>query len=278
MLFDYIRVLTSIGTLGDKSLQNQDDSSTVALNLSTIEYLYVAQKVPFNNMFFHMDTVNTEAATLSVEYWDGIAWREAVDILDGTYTGGATLGKSGNLQFSLDSKYGWQRISDTSENYAPTELQTLHIYECYWVRIKPSANLLAGTKVKEIGYAFTASQELPHYDIEVNTYLESFATGKTDWIPEILSSSKALVLDLRQRGLIVHPGQIIQMDDVHVACSYKTLEKIYFQLGPNYADKMKEVQSQYLKAINLTRFTFDTGKDGKIDLGEQTNVVRKLTR
>lgn len=278
MLFDYIRVLTSIGTLTDYSIANQDSVSNVALNLADDEYLYIAQKMPFNNIFFHIHTANNHVATMSVQYWNGIEWINAVDVLDGTMNTGHTLGKSGNLQFSLDNKHSWQRISDTSEDYAPAELQTLHIYECYWVRLKPSVDLHANTKVKEIGYAFTSSAELSNFDIEVNTYLDAFQTGKADWIPEILTASKMLVLDLRKMGLVVHQGQVIQLDDVHVACSLKTLQMIYMQLGPSYKDKIDQVYKMYLESLNLKRFTFDTDGNGQISLAEQSNVVRKLTR
>ena len=87
-----------------------------------------------------------------------------------------------------------------------------------------------------------------------------------------------MVLYLKSKGIIDYKGQIIELDDVHVACSYKTLEIIYFQLGKSYDDKRAEVQKQYQKALSMKRFTLDTSKNAEIEMVEQTNAIRKLER
>jgi hypothetical protein len=278
MLLDYIRVLKYSGSFTDYSLENFDETQTIPTALTTTEYIYIAQKMPFNMIFVHLDTANTNAASLDIEYWDGTTWRNAIDILDGTKTAGVTLAKSGAIQFSIDDQYNWQEIPRTSDTNSPTPLQTLKIYNCYWLRITVSANLSAGTDIKELGYAFTTSTELNNYDVEVNGFFSAFETGKTDWIEEIMIASKLLVLDLRRLGLIVHAGQIIQLDDVYVPCTYKTLQLIYENLGPNYNEKRARVQKQYEMALNLKRFTFDSDGDGRIVDGEQTNTIQRLTR
>jgi hypothetical protein len=204
-----------------------------------------------------MDTANTNTSAMTVQYWDGVQWRDAVDLMDGTSSGGKTLAQSGNIQWSSDRLYSWMKVSDTTYSGSPTELQTLNVYNCYWARLKVSATLSVGTDSKEIGYCFTNSQRLKDFDVELDGYLASFATGKTDWIDEIKTGSKLVVQDLKRMGLIMGPGQIIELDDVYVPTSLRTLALIYHNLGPSYKDKIVEMMKEYEKSLNIRRFTFD---------------------
>jgi len=279
MLLNYIRLFTKISaTLADKSLANQDDTQTVSLVLGTSDYIYVAQRYPFTNLFLHMDSVNTNASVLSGQYWDGTEWRDAVDMMDGTSLSGATLGKSGGIQWSLDPLYTWNIVTDTVQTYAPTELQTLKIYNSYWFRLKVSASLLAGTDSKEIGYCFTTSQRLKDFDVEIDGFFASFATGKTDWIDEIKTGSKLVVQDLKRLGLVMSPGQIIELDDVYVPTSLRTLMLIYSNLGPSYKDKITAMAKEYDKAMNIRRFTFDTNANGKLEQREISGTIKRMYR
>lgn len=279
MLLNYIRLLTNISaSLVDKSLTNQDDTQTVGLVLGTSDYIYVAQRYPFTNLFIHMDTVNTNSSVLTAQYWDGVQWRNAVDMMDGTSLAGATFGKSGGIQFSLDDEYSWNKIFDTSDSVSPTELSTLKIYNSYWLRLKVSAALLVGTDSKEIGYSFTTSQRLKDFDVEIDGYLASFASGKTDWIDEIKTGSKLVVQDLKRLGLIMGPGQIIELDDVYVPTSLRTLALIYSNLGPSYKDKLEAVMKEYDKALNIRRFTFDDNADGKLEAREISGTIKRIYR
>lgn len=279
MLLNYIRLFTNISaSLVDRSLANQDDTQTVSLVLGTSDYVYVAQRYPFTNLFMHMDTVNSNASALSAQYWDGVQWRNAVDMMDGTSLAGAALGKSGGIQFSLDDEYSWNKVYDTSDSVSPTELSTLKIYNSYWLRLKVSASLLAGTDTKEIGYSFTTSQRLKDFDVEIDGYLASFATGKTDWIDEIKTGSKLVVQDLKRLGLIMGPGQIIELDDVYVPTSLRTLALVYSNLGPSYKDKLEAVMKEYDKALNIRRFTFDDNADGKLEAREISGTIKRIYR
>jgi hypothetical protein len=278
MLFDYIRVFKDSSGLTDMSLDNQDESATIDAAITTSQYIYVAQKLPFTNMFMWIDTANTTTATMSIEYWNGTEWKSAVDVLDGTLSGGKTLARSGNVQFSLDKNYGWQTVSHTADTSAPTELQTLNIAGCYWLRIAVSANMSAGTDLKELGYAFTSTQQLNDFDVEISGFYDSFATGKTDWIPEILSASKLLVIELKRQGLLTAQGQIIELEDFYIPCTYKALEVIYFNLGPSYAEKRKVVAEEFKKSLNVQRPAIDTNADGKLDSNENKGTPRMMVR
>lgn len=279
MLLNYFRVFPKLSSvLSDKSLDNQDDTKTVALNLASTDYLYLAQRYPFTNVFFHIDTANTNASVMSIDIWDGTEWRAAVDVLDGTSSGGKTLAQSGGVQWCVDDDYTWQRVTDTSDTYAPADLQSLHIYNLYWMRIKVSANLSASTDVKEICHAFTTSQKLKDMDIEINGYLESFETGKTDWINEIKTGSKLTIQELQRLGLVMSEGQIIDLNDVYIAATQRTLALIYSNLGSAYAERMAKKMEEFSKSLNIRNFSFDKNADGKLTQDEVGGTIKRMYR
>lgn len=278
MMLSYFRLFKYDGiSLTDYSLLNQD-SSTITPVLTASDYFYVAQEFPSNNFFAYVNTVNATAATLATQYWNGKEWVDAVDILDGTSSVGATFGQSGVVQFSPDDDQGWVSISDTSDSTAPSELQGIKLYDLYWYRVSPSVDLDAGLTLKELGYSFTTSDQLSTVDVEINNFFNAFESGKTDWIPEIMTASKMMIMDLKRLGIIVHAGNILRFDDLSMACTYKTLELIYMNLGPSYNDKKVELRKLYTDALNVNRFTIDKDKDGLVDAGEIRAQMRRLIR
>ncbi|MBK7380557.1 MAG: hypothetical protein IPJ03_16500 [Ignavibacteriales bacterium] len=279
MLLDYIRIFKFDGSsLTDQSLLNQDDSTTLPLNLDTDDYLYIGQRFPFTNLFFQMDTVNGATGSISVDYWDGTQWRAGVDVLDGTKSSTIPLAKSGNLSWGINQDYNWQIVNDTTDSSAPSGLAGVYLYDTYWTRLSVNSSVSGSCDAKEIGYAFTTSSQLKSVDIEIDGYLNSFENGKTDWIPEIMTASKQMVTDLKRLGLVVHQGQIIELDDVWLPATYKTLSLIYFNLGPSYNDKRAAVEKMYKDALNIRRYTFDTNADGKLEKREIAGQVRRLVR
>ena len=279
MLYQWIRLFNSDnGVITDESLANQDESSTVTWNLTTAEdYKYIAKYAPFNNFYLKVNTANDVASVMKIEYWDGQYWREAVDILDGTSSGGVSIAKSGIVQFSPDIDFGWNRISDTTDSNSPTDLQTLHIYNNYWLRISFNDTLKATTKTDRFGYAFTTSQQLKNIDVQINSYLEAFATGKTNWENEILTSSLHVAKDLEIKGFITEEGQVLRLSDVSLATDYKTLSLIYAALGPNQDKKRDYWHSQYEKYLS-GRKTLDNNSSGFVDRQEISSTMGNLVR
>ena len=280
MLYEYLRVFKEAGgVFTDLSLDNQEEAKTLTPALGSSDYLYIGQYFPFNNLFFHIgDVANATSSSITIQYWDGTAWRSAVDILDATASSGVPLARSGVVQFSPDRDYGWQKVNDTTDSNAPSELSTLTIYELYWIRVKFNSGMTAGTEIKEVSYAFTDTQELNNIDIEINSFYDSFASGKTDWIVEIITASKMLIVDLKRQGLVYNKGQVLRFDDVFLACTYKTLELIYMNLGPSYSDKRSDIRNLYIEALNIKRFTIDKDSDGYVDRNEINNSIKRLVR
>ena len=284
MLYQWIRLLKANdpGTLTDVSLRNQDE--TISEVMDTVptgsSYLYIGQHFPFNNFFMQLDQPNAVQTTLQVQYWGGesVGWKDAVDVLDGTDTSGVPLAKSGVVQFSPNTTNSWQTVADTTNGPTPTELTSVAIYNVYWIRIRWALALTATTSIKRLAYAFTQSQQLDNIDTTINQFLTSFGAAKTDWNDQIMTASIQLVNDLKGRGLIISPGQILRFDDVSMACDYKALELIYSNLGPAYHEKMLNAETKYNRMSSLRRFTFDKDMNAFTDRGEIVNTVSRLVR
>lgn len=280
MLFEFLRIWKETGDVfTDLSMDNQEEAKVLTPDLGNDDYLYVAQNFPFNNLYIRTGTtVNAVAGGLTIEYWDNKSWRSAVDVLDSTSVSGVTLARPGVVQFSPQRDFSWVNLSESNKNNAPTEIQSLTIYDCYWLRIKADNGITVGSEIQEIGYTFTDTQQLDNIDIEISEFYESFASGKTDWITEIMTASKMLLIDLKRQGLVVDRGQILRFDDVFMAGTYKTLELIYMNLGPSYQDKRSDMRSLYDAALNIKRFTVDTDSDGRVARDEIKNTIKRLVR
>jgi hypothetical protein len=282
MLYNYMRLIRGDnGTLTDVSLENQDESRNITLDLVTGEdYIYVAQHFPFNNLFFQISSANAVASSMAIEYWSGPGngWKAFQDVLDDTKRSGASLAVSGVVQFTPDPQYNWHQVGDSQGQDFPTGLTTLKIYNVYWLRISFNATLTNTTAIKRLSYAFTRSQQLDNLDVEINRFLTSFSASKTNWDDEIVTASQQVVDDLMRAGLIVSRGQVLRFDDVSMAASWKTLMLIYRNCGPAFRDKLLDAEKEYGKLLNLRRFSFDKNQDGFVDKKEISNTVARLTR
>ena len=278
MLTQWIRLLTKQASLIDRSLASQDETGFAA-NLETTHYLYIGQHYAFNNFFVEMNVVNVVPSVLSIEYWDGRQWRAAVDILDGSSLAGATLGKTGVVQFSPDTQYSWTRVNDTSEEDTSFGLETVNIYNMFWLRLKVSANLTAGTNIKHLSYAFTNDRMLKSIDPEIDQYLTAWGgAGKTNWIEQIRLGSQHVIIDLKARSMVLSNAQILRFDDVSLAAAYRTLLQIYAPFGEGFKDKRAFAQAQYTAAMDVKNFSFDRNNDAELSLPELNQTTGKLVR
>lgn len=279
MLYQWLRVLKHNGTtLTDYSIEAQNDTVPAAFVAAT-DYLYVGQYYPFNNVYFELSVANTNAASLSIEYWDSRQWRSAVDILDATKSAGVTLARNGVIQFSPDIDFNWTQVRDTTKQDTPPHLQGREMYDLYWIRIKASADLSAGTVLKRVGYSFTTNAMLSGIDPEINQYLTPWGgASKLNWDEQIQLASLHLVADLRGRGIVVHAGNILRFDDVALAAAYRTLALIYGPLGQAFDSRRKMALEEYERLLNVKRFTIDTDNNGRVDRNEISNTVGVLVR
>ena len=281
MLFDYIRILKSKGgVLSDLSYDNQDESSLPLLDLAAADYLLIGMQYPFTNFF--IDTTggvaNDQASNLILEYWNGNAWVAAVDVLDGTRVAGCSMAKSGAILFSIDKqKSGWGKVNNTRTSQM-AELNTKDLYDLYWLKVRFSADLNALTSFQELGFAWTNGAKMRGIKAEVDRYFNSFKTGKTNWIPEIMAACKMMMTDLKKADIALGPQQVIRLDDFWLPATYKTLWLIYNNLGPAYLETANGFAHQYHKTFAPQNLVIDENANGTIDQVEAKGRVQTGVR
>jgi len=270
----------------DLSLKAQNDETIPFDFVSAEDKLYIAQDLAFNNFFIQLDTPNAVQANMTIEVWEGKAWQPVVDIIDGTNTQAfpaqttpTPFSIDGVVQFVPNREEFWRFVDDTTDEPAAFGLQSdLTVYNKYWLRVGFDTDLTVGTIIKKIGYAFCDDRQLTAIDPEIDNFLTSWASGKTNWIEQILIASEHVVSDLKSRSLIEHQGEILRFEDISLATAYRTLALIYSKFGKGYETQRDDAMARYAELSAISRFSFDKNSDGQLDKGEFQGTTGTMVR
>lgn len=267
MLHQWIRVIGKKGAVfTDLSIANSDDAQTWAWDFDAV---YIGKQFPFNNFHLWVDNPNATLEKMKISVWDGNDFELAADVLDAS----ASVSKNGIIQFTMDEHTSWSR-GDSED--MPEIAAGPKIYDLYWMKIEFDSPIDIATTVKQLSYAFTDERFLTVLDNDIDLYLSPL--GQTDWIAQILMASMQTAIYMKSNGLIIDEGQIIQFDDFYVSTAYKTLELIYFNLGPDFDEKRTMAQKMFISNLKTRRLTIDRDMDGKIDRTDMRQTIRTLTR
>jgi len=123
---------------------------------------------PIMGAAWDMTTMNGNAATFTVEYWNGAAWAALANGTDGTLTGGFTFGVDGQMTWDLPVAGLWA-------------ISTINAIPAYWVRIGVSAALDADTTAEELDLLMPiqASIDVEVMGDDILLYLESISAQLT---------------------------------------------------------------------------------------------------
>jgi hypothetical protein len=280
MLTQWVRtIFNDNSVLTDFSIESQNRESFAIPYVAGQDYVYIAQYFPFNNFFIETDVANDQASVVSVDYISGKQWVAAVDIIDGTKASGISLSKAGVVQFTPDD-YNWTSIVDPRKiGGTSLGIEALPIFDLYWIRVKFSASLKATTSIKSISYNFSTDRLLESIDPEIDNYKEPWGgVSKTNWVEQTMLGSQHVVAELKSRGLILSPGNILRFDDVCLATTYRTLMIIYAMLGKDFEEKYKNAEKEFKVLMDIKRFTFDKNQDGKVQSNEISLTVAQGVR
>lgn len=281
LLNQWLRVFYSDnGTITDLSLDLQSDGDVNIPIVAAQDYIYIAQSMPFNNFFMEVSTPNDQASVMSIETWDGVSWKPAVDVLDGTSVGGVSLARDGVVQFSPDRDEYWDIVEDTRDEPTAFGLQSsVVLFDSYFIRISFSSDLNAGTDLNKIGYLFASSEQLNAIDPEIDNYLTSWGgVTKTDWSEQLMIGSQMVVSALKSRGMVFHRGQILRLDDVSLAAAYRTLVILYTKFGEGFETQRADALDQFKNLLSIQRFSLDQNSDGELSRDEQSGSVGRGVR
>lgn len=273
-------IFSDNGTLIDYTQDLNDfRSGTVALDVvAAQDALYIGSILPFNHLFFEVSTANDQTSAVTIKNWWASNWHDCFDIMDATKTSGKTLAQSGVIQWSTDNFKGWDRWSrNDSTNLG---LQTLNIFDRYWVKIIFSGNLKATTALKYIGHKFSNDTALYGYypDLNQNALRTAFASGKTSWDEQHYQAASELIDYLNATNVILTKDQLLDSALFEKASIHKTAEIIYQGLGKDYIGHSTRAYNKFKKAMDIKTFRTDKNGDANLTGCEFGHNVGELYR
>lgn len=280
------------GTLHDFSVAlNNYYNSTEILNLKTTDYLYIGARLPFNHCFFKLDSVNTSQASLSVDYWSADGWANCVEVLDSTNG----FKQSGFIEWTPNRQTSWARESTNDEGETVDGLESVTIYDRYWVRIKTDTDFEGETipgeteldpdtildvQVSWIGNLFSDDNDLgaEYPDLVRGEVKTSFKSGKTNWEEQHVKAAQVIIQDLIDKNIIEEKGQILDWREFINASVHKTAEIIFNSFGDDYRDNSADARKEYLQRISKRIYRVDLNKNAIEDVKESFNQSGFLSR
>lgn len=237
------------------------------------QYLYIGSLLPFNNLWFEMNSLNLVTTVPTVEIWYNSTWTPAVDVVDETNG----LKASGRLQWNTHIDKSWMQELKTERIPA---LATFSIYNMYWMRISWSVTMTATTKIAYVGQKFANDQTLKSFypDLLLANILDSYQTGKTDWNEQHFMAAEHIVRDLRKRNIIKTRSQLLEHSFFADAACHKVAEIVYTAFGSPYLEQRDGASKAYTDALNVSYYGVDQDADGRLDPCERQISTQFGTR
>jgi hypothetical protein len=103
-------------------MTDADTSTTMSTNLAKYasapaQYLLFGYRKPWTGIYFDLGTMNANASSITVEFFDGTAWVALTGVTDGTATGGKPFAQDGKITWTRPPQT-WKRA--TISNLAGT--------------------------------------------------------------------------------------------------------------------------------------------------------------
>jgi len=257
------------GTLSDKSvdMENYHAGSLTMTLLAAEDAIYIGSRLPFNHLYFKVDTANTNASVMSISYWDGSTFASVVDLIDETASSGKSLAQSGFVTWTPNKNTGWQR-EDTEDI---TALSDVVIYDQYWLKVSFSADLSADVVLSWVGQVFSDDNDLgaEYSDLARSAMISAFESGKTTWQEQHVTAAKVIIQDLISKGLIIEKEQILERNDFKLASVSKCAEIIYGGLGDDYKDNKEAARNEYRNRIAKVLPKVDKDRNAREDSYER---------
>ncbi len=267
------------GTIADYSMELGDYRVGTVTPAYTVaqDFLYLGSEYPFNHKWFDVGTANAVASSVTVHIWDGSAWNAAVDVLDGTKVGGASLAQDGFIRWSTDRLKGWSPEQDSSD---VTGLTSTDIYDLYWTRLTWSATLTAGMTLLNVGSKFATDAALHGFypDLNNSDLMAQFAAGKSDWGEQHYAAADAIVRELKRKGIIFSRAQVFDYEMLTEPAIHKAAEIIYGGMGAAFRDHMAAAKGRFHGALDIGQFNIDLNADGALDESEKRSTMGYMTR
>lgn len=256
---------------------NKYKSDTYLMSMDTNDAIYIATDFPLNHLFVKMgETVNESPSNLVIDYWSGNGWISVVNQNDYTVAFSAT----GFIEFTPDRAISWKLSNTNYGGNVVEDLETISVYDKYWIRIKVDADLDDDIELEYIGHKFSEDMDLfGEYPIFNDAeFLELYETDKTTWEEQAVIASDLIIQDLKRKNIIFGAEQILDREILRPACVQKVAEIIFNAFGKDYRDQKLECRKEYDTRMDLSKFVVDTNNNGIEDQCEKQETQGWLSR
>ncbi len=240
----------------EKTFQTMSASAdTLSAVMTTSDKLYVGFREKFQCRYFLFGTLNTNAATLTVKYWNGTAYTAVTDLVDQT------------LGFTRNGFISWTNAND----WALKAQTGIASPELYWVEISVDLTLSAGTAIQCIENLFCDALLLRSYYPELVSDTSYLPPGRSDFTEQFVAAKDLVVLRLKQDKIISDESQVLDPNEVCVAAVHATAWMIVNPIARDEGDKerAKEMFDNFNRELNQSKKSFDFDNSGTVDEDEK---------
>lgn len=248
------------GVFTDYSSQAADfKRDTFDMTLTTADYMYVGFEKLINAVYVHVDTANTNASDLTLEYFSETGWKT---LLSCDETNG--LSRSGFIT--------WERPTDGANT-------TVNGQEKCWFRFSVSADTSAMT-VQAVNLIFSDDNSMCGYEpglIDSCFYPEGQSShilrhvAARNYIMSILAIKAEKSTDGR-----IDYWDVLDIYELREAANYYAISQVYFNLSDNPEDqywaKYEDYQNKFNKMFELGSPRIDLNDNGQEDAAEKVSV------
>lgn len=266
------------GSLRDLStnLNKYDDIQSNIDYISGEDYIYFGSRLPFNSLFIKVVEVNENPANMYVEVWDGDSWEFVNELIDET----GALSKSGYITFVPDRDAGWLMEDTSTDGGFVPGLETVKIYDKYWMRISFDADLSDPVGISWVGHVFADDLDLAseYPDLGKSSVKTAFKSGKTNWEEQIVRASEVVIEDLMINRNIIDSSQILDRYDYKSATIQKAAEIIFNAFGDDFVDQKQRAREEYQRRLSIPTKKIDLNANAIEEVFESRNTQGWLSR
>lgn len=266
------------GILRDFSvnLNKYDSIESDFTYISGEDYIYIGSRLPFNSLYFKVIQANTNPANMYVEVFDGDSWEFVNELIDET----GAFTRSGYITFVPDRDSGWIMENTSSDGGYVPGLESIKIYDKYWMRISFDADLSDPVSVSWVGHLFADDSDLgsEYPDLVKTSVISSFKTGKTDWEEQLVRASEVVIEDLMINRNIIDSSQLLDRYDYRSATIQKCAEIIFNAFGDDFVDQKQRAREEYQRRLSIPYKKIDKNANGIEEVSEARNGQGWLSR
>lgn len=239
------------------------------------DFLYVGYRKPISAIYVEMGTANTNAATLTLKYYNGSSFTAVSDFIDET----KAMTRSGFVR--------WTR------NLTGEATTTVNSTSLYWYQLSYDATFSAGTTIRGLNIVFADDQDLKTRvpGITSSSFLPS---GESTHILAHVAARDEIIQKIRNNGEFmqtVSTGEfkeidafsLLEVEQIREAAKFKALAVIFEDLTDSpddiYMVRAKMYEDKFNKAMDMFFLSIDKDDDGLKDRSEELrSFTPKLRR